>query len=179
MKEIIFLGYLILLAVNPNPRRLYVDYSGYFPPEGIVATTEMADIVSRILFVDDSREADVSVKPVNKTTWNVKIRYLENSDLLSIKINKMNGGITVIKHPKNLSVNTKIVDTPEKAVKLALLYWDNIYGQRVYTYPEYNVSIIDDDWVLYGELKGWVAGGAPYAEINSDTGRVIKMAHDK
>ncbi len=82
-------------------------------------------------------------------------------------------------HPKD-----GFVPDEKTACSIAEAIWLPIYGKDVLANKPFKAKLYDNNiWVVEGSPKKilfiQVAGGTPYAEIDKDTGMIIKVTHSK
>lgn len=72
------------------------------------------------------------------------------------------------------------VPNAETAIKIAEAIWLPIYGQDIYSCKPFKAKLIDGHiWQIEGTLPKKYEGGVPYAEIEKNEGRIIKVYHSK
>ena len=76
--------------------------------------------------------------------------------------------------------DTKLIDTKEKAIKLAEFYLFYGYGkQNIQKQKPYNIHFIKMRWIISGTLAKGYKGGTFLIIIDSTNGSVLRITHGK
>jgi len=72
------------------------------------------------------------------------------------------------------------ISDEEIAIKIAVAVWQPIYGkEQIQSEKPYKAILRDGIWFVSGSLpEGWV-GGVAEAEINKESGCIIRISHGK
>lgn len=78
----------------------------------------------------------------------------------------------------------KCVADADQAIAIAEKEWLKLYGNKIYNKKPFSTKIVNDSiWVVEGTIIQdslfSKRGGVPYAEINAQNCKILKVAHGK